>query len=63
MRIRIEGSPEACAAAADVLRTAFVVTNVSRPYPNRGGQDVRVYVEANDPPANPPTTSRRSTAP
>lgn len=48
MKIRVEGTPQQCDAAISVLRTAFVVTNVSRQYSNRGNSDVRVYVDAED---------------
>lgn len=44
MRVRLEGSPPEIAAALEQLRQVFIVADVSRAFPARGGRD-RVYVE------------------
>jgi hypothetical protein len=47
VEIRITGTPTECAEAAEVLRTAFEVREVSRFYPNRGESSLgRVFVHA-----------------
>lgn len=46
MELRITGTPTECEQAADVLRTAFEVREVSRFYPNRGESSLgRVFVQ------------------
>lgn len=48
MKLRLHGTPAECAAAADRLRRApgLHITDQSRPYPDRGGELVRVYLTA-----------------
>ncbi|NUR80772.1 MAG: hypothetical protein HOQ21_10050 [Dermatophilaceae bacterium] len=46
MELRITGTPDECDQAADVLRTAFEVREVSRFYSNRGETTLgRVFVQ------------------
>ncbi|SCL17798.1 hypothetical protein GA0070616_1361 [Micromonospora nigra] len=44
MRIRLNGTAEQVSATADLLRQVLPNTQVSRPYLNRTGGDVRVYL-------------------
>jgi hypothetical protein len=46
MKLRLHGTPIECAAAAERLRRTpgLQVQNVSRPYPDRAGELVRVYL-------------------
>jgi hypothetical protein len=46
MKLRLHGTPAECAAAATVLRRTpgLHITDESRPYPDRTGQLVRVYL-------------------
>jgi len=46
MKIRITGLPNEVETAVEQLQKAFRVLAVSPPYPNRGSQYVRVYLEA-----------------
>jgi hypothetical protein len=58
MKLRLHGTPAECAAAAERLRRTpgLHITDQSRPYPNRGGELVRVYFTAHlDTPAASPT--------
>jgi hypothetical protein len=46
MRLRLHGTPAECAAAAERLRRTpgLHVQDESRPYPDRAGELVRVYL-------------------
>jgi hypothetical protein len=44
VRIRLEGTAEQVSTAADLLGQVLPTTDVSRPYPNRRGGGVRVYL-------------------
>jgi hypothetical protein len=46
MKLRLHGTPSECAAAARLLRRTpgLHITDQSRPYPDRGGELVRVYL-------------------
>jgi hypothetical protein len=46
MKLRLHGTPAECAAAAERLRRTpgLHVQDASRPYPDRGGELVRVYI-------------------
>jgi hypothetical protein len=46
MKLRLHGTPAECAAAADRLRRTpgLQIQDESRPYPDRGGDLVRVYL-------------------
>jgi hypothetical protein len=54
MKLRLHGTPSQCAAAADRLRRTpgLHLTDQSRPYPDRGGELVRVYLTVNLDPAS-----------
>ena len=55
MKLRLHGTPAECAAAAQRLRhtPGLHVQDESRPYPDRTGELVRVYLTANlDPTSN-----------
>jgi hypothetical protein len=54
MRLRLHGTPAECAATATLLRRTpgLHITSQSRPYPDRTGELVRVYLTARlDPPS------------
>ena len=46
MKLRLHGTPAECVAATQRLRRTpgFFVQDESRPYPDRGGELVRVYL-------------------
>jgi hypothetical protein len=46
MKLRLHGTPAECAVAADRLRRTpgLHITDQSRPYPDRSGELVRVYL-------------------
>jgi len=46
MKLRLHGTPTECAAAAAQLRRTpgLTITDQSRPYPDRTGELVRVYL-------------------
>ena len=46
MKLRLHGTPAECAAATERLRRTpgLHVQDQSRPYPDRGGELVRVYL-------------------
>jgi hypothetical protein len=46
MKLGLHGTPAECAAAADRLRRTpgLQIQDESRPYPDRGGELVRVYL-------------------
>jgi hypothetical protein len=48
MRLRLHGTPAECATAATLLRhtAGLSITEESRPYPDRSGSLVRVYLTA-----------------
>jgi hypothetical protein len=48
MKLRLHGTQAECAAAAERLRgtPGLHITDQSRPYPDRGGELVRVYLTA-----------------
>jgi hypothetical protein len=54
MKLRLHGTPAECAAATERLRrTPGHVQHESRPYPDRGGELVRVYLTVDlDPVSN-----------
>jgi hypothetical protein len=57
MQLRLHGTPVECAAAADRLRRTpgLHVRDESRPYPDRTGELVRVYLTVHlDPTSNDP---------
>jgi hypothetical protein len=63
MQLRLRGTPVECAAAADRLRRTpgLHVQNQSRPYPDRTGELVRVYLTAHlDPTSNDQAGQRAS---
>ncbi len=45
MRIRLEGTPDECRAAAELIGRVLKVLEVSEPYANRSGVKVRVYLD------------------
>ena len=64
MKLRLHGTPAECAAATQRLRRTpgLHLQDQSRPYPDRGGELVRVYLTvnlnpaSNDHPASAPAT-------
>jgi hypothetical protein len=55
MKLRLHGTPAECAAATQRLRRTpdFQIQDQSRPYPDRGGELVRVYLTVDlDPTTN-----------
>jgi hypothetical protein len=48
MKLRLHGTPAECSTAADRLRRTpgLHITDESRPYPDRTGELVRVYLTA-----------------
>jgi hypothetical protein len=48
VKLRLHGTPAECATAAALLRRAhgLDITDQSRPYPDRSGELVRVYLTA-----------------
>jgi len=55
MKLRLHGTPAECAAATERLRhtPGLHVQDESRPYPDRGGELVRVYLTVDlDPVSN-----------
>jgi hypothetical protein len=55
VKLRLHGTPTDCAAAAERLRRTpgLHITDQSRPYPDRGGELVRVYLTVDlDPTSN-----------
>jgi hypothetical protein len=45
MKLRLHGTPAECAAAERLRRTPGLhITDQSRPYPDRGGELIRVYL-------------------
>ena len=54
MRLRLHGTPAGCAATATLLRRTpgLHITNQSRPYPDRTGELVRVYLTVDLDPAS-----------
>jgi hypothetical protein len=60
MKLRLHGTPTECAAAAARLRhtPGLHIQDESRPYPDRSGELVRVYLTVDlDPPATTSPTS------
>jgi hypothetical protein len=53
MKLRLHGTPAECATAAALLRRTpgLDITDQSRPYPDRTGELVRVYLTAHFDPA------------
>jgi hypothetical protein len=53
MKLRLHGTPTECAAATEQLRRTpgLHIQDPSRPYPDRGGELVRVYLTAHRNPA------------
>jgi hypothetical protein len=59
MKLRPHGTPAECATAAERLRhtPGLHITDQSRPYPDRGGELIRVYLTAHlDPGGGQPGT-------
>jgi hypothetical protein len=56
MKLRLHGTPAECAAATEQLRRTpgLHVQDQSRPYPDRGGELVRVYLTVHRNPAPGP---------
>jgi hypothetical protein len=55
MKLRLHGTPAECAAAADRLRRTpgLHIQDESRPYPDRSGELVRIYLTVDlDPTSN-----------
>ena len=54
MKLRLHGTPAECAAATERLRRTdgLHVQDESRPYPDRGGELVRVYLTVGLDPAS-----------
>ena len=54
MKLRLHGTPAECAAATERLRhtSGLHVQDESRPYPDRGGELVRVYLTVHLDPIN-----------
>jgi hypothetical protein len=48
MKLRLHGTPADCTTAARLLRRTpgLHITDQSRPYPDRGGELVRLYLTA-----------------
>ena len=47
MKIRLHGTAEECAEAAELLEQIMLIRSVSDPYPDRGRSVlVRIYVDA-----------------
>jgi hypothetical protein len=62
MRLRLHGTPAECATAAGLLRRVpgLHIADQSRPYPDRTGELVRVYITAHlDPGHGHPDDGRR----
>jgi hypothetical protein len=54
MKLRLHGTPAECAAAARLRRTpGLYIEDESRPYPDRNGELVRVYLTAHPDPTGP----------
>jgi hypothetical protein len=49
VRIRLQGSPQECAAWVRALSGTARIGSVSRQYPDRGARTVRVYLDAASP--------------
>jgi hypothetical protein len=45
MKVRITGAPKEVQELAELLPAVMKVSSVSGEYPNRGSNDVRVYVD------------------
>jgi hypothetical protein len=54
MKLRLHGTPAECATAAALLRhtPGLAITDERRPYPDRSGELVRVYLTAHLDPTN-----------
>jgi hypothetical protein len=52
MKLRLHGTPAECAAATQRLRRTPGLHIQSRPYPDRGGELVRVYLAVDLDPAS-----------
>jgi hypothetical protein len=62
MKLRLHGTPAECAAAAERLRRTpgLHVQDESRPYPDRGGELIRVYLAVDLDPTSTDQPSRRA---
>jgi hypothetical protein len=60
MRLRLHGTPAECAATARLLRRipGLHIEDESRPYPNRTGELVRLYLTARLNPRSPDDPGR-----
>jgi hypothetical protein len=64
MKLRLHGTPADCATAARLLRRTpgLHITDQSRPYPDRTGELVRVYLSAHLDPTSSDQPGQRVSA-